>query len=200
MNSLLLSNQKFSKTNESYRGHQVLSRTTSIFKDYQRLEFVAFKFKYFQGPGYSSSSNWKKKEHMHCFILVKANVLNRNYNWGSSGQNYNLLYKTQRWQQNLTLWYGKTNNWSHTICTKRNSSSLANNKIASCNVPGMDTKLPESIGPSTGDSTHVDCSTALWAYSAHTTIKLFKIYTNTHVKTALFSGTIRVSWKQKGKP
>jgi len=57
----------------------------------------------------------------------------------------------------------------HTVCTKHNSSSLAYNKITSCNIPRMYTNLPESICPSTGDSTHVDCGTALCTYSEHTT-------------------------------
>jgi len=56
-----------------------------------------------------------------------------------------------------------------TVCTKHDSSSLANNKISGCDVPRVYTKLPVSIHPSAGNSTHVDRSTALCTYSKHTT-------------------------------
>ena len=65
-----------------------------------------------------------------------------------------------------------------TICIKHNSSSLTNNKIASCHVPCMYTKLPVSICPPAGDGTHVDCRTALGAYSAQYNVTvLLRTYT-----------------------
>jgi len=54
----------------------------------------------------------------------------------------------------------------HTISTTYNSSSLADYKIAGCNIPGMYTKLPVGVGPATGNGTHVDRGTALRPYSA----------------------------------
>ena len=100
-----------------------------------------------------------------------------NYNLGSGRQHESVLVAVNA-RNNIKKWMNY-----HTVCTKHNSSSLAYNKVASCNIPRMYTNLPESICPSTGDSTHVDCGTALCTYSEHTTACSLQLKTNPREKT-----------------